>query len=314
LGPGAEFDRIRAIAARLGHQASGIGDDCGFVKAGGDYLALSTDVSVDQVHFRLDWIDPRAIGWRATAAALSDLAAVGAEPLGLVAAVAMPGTAGQNQLVELMAGVGAAAEYAAAPVLGGDLSRSSVWSVAVTVLGRTRRPITRAGAEPGDRLWLTGTVGGARAALESWRRGERPPHQTFWRYAHPEPRLQAGQWLARAGAHAMIDLSDGLAGDAGHLAAASAVRLEIDLATLPVTPEVTAAAARLNRSAGEFAAEGGEDYELLVAMPLAFDEANRFMQECGIGLTPIGSVGMGSGTSFNVNGKIIELTGYNHFG
>lgn len=314
LGPGAEFDRIRAIAAVLGNQAPGLGDDCGFIKVGGEYLALSTDVSVDQVHFRFDWIDARAVGWRAAASALSDLAAVGAEPLGLVAAVAMPASADQHELLELMAGVGSAAEYAAAPVLGGDLSRSAVWSVAVTVLGRSRKPITRSGAEPGDRLWVTGTVGGARAALESWQRGEQPPHETFWRYAHPEPRIRAAQWLARAGAHAMIDLSDGLASDAAHLAAASAVQLEIDLARLPVTPAVVHAAKRLNRSTGEFAAEGGEDYELLVAMPPAFDEADTFTQECGLELTRIGSVEKGNAARFILHGKTIQLTGYNHFG
>jgi thiamine-monophosphate kinase len=291
-----------------------LGDDCGFIKVGGEYLAISTDISVDQVHFRFDWIDPRAIGWRAAASALSDLAAVAAEPLGLVVAVAMPSTAGQPELLELMAGVGAAAEYVSAPVLGGDLSRSAVWSVAVTVLGRSRKPITRSGAEPGDRLWVTGTLGGARAALESWRRGEQPPHETFWRYAHPEPRIQAAQWLARAGAHAMIDLSDGLAGDAAHLAAASAVQLEIDLARLPVTPAVVRAAKRLNRSTGEFAAEGGEDYELLVAMPAAFDDADSFREECGLELTSIGSIEKGSGARFILHGKTIQLTGYNHFG
>jgi thiamine-monophosphate kinase len=314
LGPGAEFDRIRAIAEVLGKHAEELGHDCGFVRIGDEYLALSTDVSVEQVHFRFEWIEPREVGWRAAAAALSDLAAVAAEPLGLLAAVTLPVTAPDAVLLELMAGIGAAADYAAAPVLGGDLSRGSGWSVAVTVLGRTSRPITRAGAEPGDRLWVTGTLGGARSALEAWRRGEQPPAESRRRFAHPEPRLEAARWLARAGAHAMIDLSDGIAGDAGHLAAASQVRVEIELARLPLSSPVAAEAARAGQHPGEFAAEGGEDYELLAAMPPEFDGASGLERECGVALTRIGSVHQGAGAGFVRNGEPIALRGFNHFG
>lgn len=314
LGPGAEFDRIRAIAEVLGKHAEGLGDDCGFVRIGDEYLALSTDVSVEQVHFRFEWIEPHEVGWRAAAAALSDLAAVAAEPLGVLAAVTLPAAAADAVLLELMAGIGAAADHGGAPVLGGDLSRGSGWSVAVTVLGRTPRPITRSGAQPGDRLWVTGTLGGARSALESWRRGEEPPPESRRRFAHPEPRLQAARWLARSGAHAMIDLSDGVAGDAGHLAAASQVELEIDLARLPVSSAVAAEAARAGRAPGEFVAEGGEDYELLAAMPAEFDDARGLERECGLALTRVGSVSGGAGVRFVLDGRIIALSGFNHFG
>jgi thiamine-monophosphate kinase len=297
----------------LGDRAVGLGDDCGLIREGEEFFALSTDVSVERVHFRLDWISLQEVGWRATAAALSDLAAEGAEPVGLLSAVTMPPGASEPELLELMSGVGAAAGFAHAPVLGGDLSSGPVWSLAITVVGRTRAPITRAGAQPGDTLWVTGALGGARAALEAWRRKEEPSPEARARFAHPEPRIAAGRWLARHGAHAMIDLSDGLGGDARHLAAASGVQVEIDLQAVPVVAVVSAEADRLRVSPGEFAAEAGEDYELLVALPSRFDGSGVFLRECGIRLTRIGTVGEGSAARFLSAGRAIDLKGFNHF-
>jgi thiamine-monophosphate kinase len=314
LGPGPEFDRIRGITQVLGKQGIGIGDDCGLVREGDEFFAFSTDVSVEQIHFRTDWITLEEAGWRASAGALSDLAADGAAPAGLLCAVITPAAAEESDLLQVMAGVRAAAEFVNAPVLGGDLSVGPCWSLAVTVVGRTRAPISRGGAEPGDRVWITGALGGARAALETWRRGEEPAPAARNCYAHPEPRIAAGRWLARHGARAMIDVSDGLAGDAGHLAAASEVALDIDLAALPVHPDVASAARRRGVPPAQFAAEGGEDFELLVALPARFDAAALFASECGIPLTPIGSVVDGSGARFRQDGRTIPLGGYNHFG
>jgi thiamine-monophosphate kinase len=314
LGPGPEFDRIRGIAQVLGKQGAGIGDDCGLVREGDEFFAFSTDVSVEQVHFRTDWITLEEVGWRATAAALSDLAADGAIPAGVLAAVIVPGNAGESDLMELMAGVRGAAEFANAAVLGGDLSSGPLWSIAVTVVGRTRAPISRAGAQPGDRIWVTGPLGGARAAVEAWRRGEDPSPGARSCFAHPEPRINAGRWLARHGARAMIDISDGLAGDAGHLAAASEVALDIDLGALPIHPDVPTAARRRGTPAPQFAAEGGEDFELLVALPARFDAAGLFAAECGSTLTPIGVVQEGNGARFRQDGRQIPLGSFNHFG
>jgi thiamine-monophosphate kinase len=296
----------------LGAQGVGLGDDCGLIREGEEFFALSTDVSVEGIHFRPQWIRPEEVGWRATASALSDLAAEGAVPVGILSAITMPARAPEAHLLELMSGVGAAAKYAGTLVLGGDLSTGPGWSVAITVVGRTRAPVTRGGAEPGDRLWVTGTLGGARAALEAWRRGEVPLPGARVRFAHPEPRIAAGRWLARHGAHAMVDLSDGLGGDAGHLAAASEVSLEINLDTVPVAPEVLPE--DLAVTPQQFAAEGGEDFELLVALPPRFDAAAAFVGECGIGLTPIGAVGEGSGVRFLLNGRETSLKGFDHFG
>ena len=314
LGPGPEFDRIRRIAQVLGDQGTGLGDDCGLVREGEEFIAFSTDVSVEGVHFRREWITPEEVGWRATAAALSDLAAVGAEPIGLLCAVTMPAKAAEAELLQVMAGVGAAAQSVRSMVLGGDLASGPAWSLAVTVIGRTRAPVTRGGAEPGDRLWVTGSLGGARAALEAWRRAEVPLLGARTRFAHPEPRIAAGRWLARHGARAMIDLSDGLAGDAWHIAAASGVSLEIDLNAIPVAAGVPEEAAGLGVPPERFAAEGGEDYELLVALPSRFDAVDLFVRECGIPLTCIGLAAEGSGVVFRLAGRPLELHGFNHFG
>lgn len=314
LGPGAEFDRIRQIVRVLGDQASGIGDDCGLFRAGEEFIALSTDVSVEGVHFRREWITSQEVGWRSAAAALSDLAAEGAEPVGLLCAVTMPAAAAEADLTDLMTGVGAAAKAVDAIVLGGDLASGPSWSVTVTVVGRTSSPVTREGAEPGDGLWVTGSLGGARAALEAWLHGRQPLTAARARFAHPEPRIAAGRWLAWNGARAMIDLSDGLGGDAAHLAAASHVGMEIDLELIPVAHEVQQEARERRLAPQQFAAEGGEDYELLAALPATFNGAERFVEECGIALTRIGAVTEGGGVEFRLSRQPIELRGFNHFG
>ncbi len=316
LGPGGEFDRIRAIARALGSDAAELGDDCAVLAPGAGSLAVSTDTSVEGVHFRLDWIGLREAGWRATAAALSDLAATGADAAGILAAVVAPAGSGEIDLVELMRGVGDAAAAAGARVLGGDLTRGDGgWTLGITVLGRVAAPVSRAGARPGDGIWVTGTLGGARAALEAWRRGSAPEPPARDAFARPEPRLAAGRWLAEHGARAMLDLSDGLAGDAGHLAAASGVALELELERVPVHPSAIAEAGRLGVAVQQFAAEGGEDYELLVALPPEFGEvdAGEFERAAGIAITRVGRAARGGGVDLRLAGRRLALRGFDHF-
>ena len=314
LGPGPEFDRIRRIIEVLGDRGSGLGDDCGLVKQSDGFLALSTDVSVEDVHFRLSWITHEEVGWRSTAAALSDLAASAATPVGVLCAVTMPGAAPESDLLEVMTGVRNAAAAVDARVLGGDLSSGPVWSIAVTVIGRAQVPVSRAGMTVGDKLWVTGMLGTARAAVEAWQHGREPSPGARTRFAHPKPRVAAGSWLARRGATAMIDLSDGVAGDAGHLAAASRVHLPIDLELLPVSDEAEEEARTLGVDALRFTAEAGEDYELLVAMPSTFAETDAFAREFGISLTQIGEAAAGAGVQFLLQGRPVELRGFTHFG
>lgn len=316
LGVGAEFDRIRAIATALGADAGSFDDDCALIPLPtGDTLVLSTDLSIEDVHFRRAWLTAGEIGWRAAAAALSDLAAEGAEPVGLLAAVGVPAGVAEEDVTALMRGAGDAAASCGAAVLGGDLTRAPTWTVAVTVVGRARSPVTRRGAIAGDGLWVTGALGAARAALVAWERGDAPLPDARAAFARPAPRIAAGCWLAAHGARAMIDVSDGLAGDAGHLAAASAVAVQIDLAQVPIAPGVDAEAARLGVPSAAFATAGGEDYELLAALPPGFDAADAAACHAATGtvLTRIGAVSAGRGVRCELHGRPYSLGGYDHF-
>jgi thiamine-monophosphate kinase len=267
------------------------------------------------VHFRLEWLTLEEVGWRAVAAALSDLAAEAAEPEGVLVALVAPASATERDLGEVMSGAGSAAAAVGSPIIGGDLSTGPVWSITVTVIGRAVTPVSRMGARPGDGVWVTGVLGGARAALEAWRRGEAPGSLARTAFARPEPRITAGRWLAAHGAHAMLDLSDGLGGDAEHLAAASGVALMLELDRLPVAADAVVEARRLNVSPHQFAAEGGEDYELLVALPAEFGPAGamEFQRDCGLALTRVGEVEQGNGVHARLAGKSVMLTGFNHF-
>ncbi len=313
LGPGVEFDRLRAIFSRLReHKADGVqGDDCALVRIGGTTLAASVDLSLEGVHFRTDWLSFEEIGWRAGAAALSDLAAAGAKPIGVLVSLGLPGKGkGEGGKVddaaEIMSGVGAAARSVGAKVLGGDLVRSERYLVDVCVLGTARRAVRRRGARRGDGVWVTGMLGGAGLALAQLQPGARPEDTLRRRFAHPEPRIAAGSRLARLGAHAMIDISDGLAADAAHLAAASGVALEIELERLPCWPGVTP----------RDAAASGEEYELLVALPARFGErdARAFTHATGVPLTRIGRCVAGGGVHLSAGGRLVEAPpGFDHF-
>jgi len=291
-----EFDRLREIFARLGPRAGDLGDDCALVPMGGTTLALSIDCSLEGVHFRTDWLTFEEIGWRSAASALSDLAAEGAAPVGVLVSLGMPG--GGDHGAEIMDGVGAAAQSVGAKVLGGDLVRSEQYLVDVCVLGTADRPVRRAGAHVGDGVWVTGRLGGAALALAGYRSGTRPGGALGRRYSHPEPRVTAGVWLAAHGATAMIDISDGLAADAGHLAAASGVGLEIALERLPCWDGVAPLAA----------AASGEEFELLVTLPAAFNARPDFE------LTRIGECVSGGGVRLLEGNTPVALpAGYDHF-
>ncbi len=314
MGPGGEFDHIRAIAAALGANAAELGDDVARIAPGAGTLVASTDITVEGVHFRREWLGAEEIGWRAAAAALSDLAAAGAVPAAVLAAVTVPEDAGDGELEAMMRGTGEAAQSVGARIAGGDLSSGPVWSLAMTVLGYAVRPMSRAGAQPGDGVWVTGALGGARAALEMWLAGELPSPDARWAFVHPEPRIAAGQWLAHHGATAMMDMSDGLGGDAWHLAAASGVALDLELDHLPVHHAVSPVAKRVGESSAEFAAQGGEDYELLVTLPGNFGAADAAAceAETGIAATRIGTVKAGGAITATLRGAPVEMRGFRH--
>jgi thiamine-monophosphate kinase len=315
LGEGAEFDRIRLIADALGADANALGDDCAVLSMGETSVVLSTDASVEHVHFERAWLGLEEIGYRATAAALSDLAGQGAAARGVLMAVVAPAGSSAGDLASVMRGAGAAARASGTQVLGGDLSRGAEWMLCATAIGVTGRPVARRGAMPGDGIWVTGTLGGARAALQAFQADRAPEPAARERFAAPSPRIAAGQWLAAHGAHAMLDLSDGIASDAGHLAAASGVAVEIVLEELPVHPSAVVAALEARAEPIIFAAKGGEDYELLVALPSSFgtDDALAFERATNVALSRIGSCQQGHGVRLLYRGSRLTLKGFNHF-
>lgn len=301
LGPGGEFDRIRRFlaAAEPGTRPDvrvGPGDDCAVV--GGDGIALSSDMSVEGVHFRRDWLSPGEIGWRAAAGALSDLAAVAARPIGILVSLAAAEEDAGAFAEGVMAGCGDAAACAGAALLGGDLARSpGPMVIDVTVVGEARDPVLRAGAAMGDEVWVTGELGGAAACLRALLAGDAPDPAARARFARPVARVEEAAWLyARGLPDAMIDLSDGLAGDAAHLAAAGGVAILLSPELVPVHP---AAAAR-GDEALRLALGGGEDYELCftAAQGTVWPQVEAFRSVFGIPLTCVGRVGGGDGVWF----------------
>lgn len=292
LGPGKEFDRIRGIIERIAEitgDGSELGDDCAVIPLGSTTLAMSIDSSLENVHFRTDWLDFKEIGFRAAGSALSDLAADGAKPLGVLVSLGVPGDGknGHDAAGDIMAGVASMVHNLEAKVLGGDLTRSELYSIDVCVIGEVERPVRRWGAREGDGLWVTGYLGGAGLALEHFRAGKTMSTVLRNRYACPEPRIQPGIWLAGHGATAMIDISDGLAADAQHLSAASEVGIEINLEQIPCWEDVTAMAA----------VASGEEFELLCTMPPTFGDASvsTFRSETGLQLSRIGTCLRGAG-------------------
>jgi thiamine-monophosphate kinase len=324
LGRGAEFDLIRRILASGAASAHvlpeavrvGPGDDCAVVR--GDGIALSVDMSVEGVHFRREWLEPQEIGYRATAAALSDLAAVAATPIGVLVALAARRDDMENMAERVMSGARAAAAHAGAALLGGDITRiDGPMVIDVVVIGNAARPALRRGARPGDSLWVTGELGAAATAVLAWQQGRAPENAARHAFAAPAARLSEATWLADRGAiSALIDVSDGIAGDAGHLAAASSVQIVIDAASIPIHPTVRAMFPD-PRAALELAMRGGEDYELCFAAPPHAVEPliESFRGTFEIALTCIGSVVQGSGVHLrDLEGNIAELqySGYDH--
>lgn len=307
LGPGPEFDRIRALVAALGETAGPSGDDCALIPVGGKMLAVSTDAAVEEIHFRTDWLTLEEIGRRSAAAALSDLAAEGATPLALLVALGVPPHVTDADVAAVMRGVGEATAAVAAKVVGGDLTQAPTWMVTVTVIGEVARPVTRGGGRPGDILYVTGELGGAEVALRSWLSGKRPPDAARQRFSDPQPRIAAGRALAVV-ATAMMDLSDGVATDLRHLAAASHCGAEVELDLLPLGPDVAEFAARTSRNPALLAAEGGEDYELLVALP-----PDAEVPILDVRLTRIGRLIEGDEVRFLLEGAPVTPSGFQHF-
>lgn len=304
LGEGPEFDAIRRALERWGPRARRIGDDAAIITMAGERLLVaSTDVSIENVHFRAGWLSPREIGYRATIAALSDLAAMGAAPLGVLAAVGIPET-WRRHLDAITDGIGDAAASVDAPIIGGDMSRAGELSLAVTVIGSARDVLFRTAARPGDTVYVTGRLGGPLKALRELERGREPDAVDRARFAAPSARIREAIWLAERGAAAAIDISDGLAADLRHLAAASRVVINAQLDKLAIVEGISPSEA----------AASGEEYELVVTAPAPLD-ASEFSKLFNLELSEIGNVEHGPAEVrfFEGNEHVASPPGYSHF-
>jgi len=338
-----EFELLARVKERLPQAGPpvrlGSGDDAAISVPGGA-TATSVDALIDGVHFRREWSSLPQIGAKALAVALSDLAAMGAEPGEAYVVLGVPPDLDEDGCIELLDGMTALAAETGTTLAGGDVTRAPALTLALTVVGHAADAedfVTRSGAQPGDALVVTGELGGAAAGLlllegtgvkggSSGARSSFVPHSDIKderkrsliaQQLEPRPRLGAGRALAAAGATAMIDLSDGLGGDARHLAAASGVGLRIDAAALPLAAGVAEVAAAAGRNPIELATSGGEDYELLAALPpdLLAAATAALQRDAEAALTRIGEVVAGEGVEIRLpGGETLEPTGFDQLG
>ncbi|MEO7102646.1 MAG: thiamine-phosphate kinase [Gemmatimonadaceae bacterium] len=306
FGPGKEFRFIRRLIRRFGRVASGIGDDAALIHVPRDNMvAISTDTSVENVHFRRDWLSLDEIGYRAVTAALSDLAATGATGIGILVALMTPSEV-REDLDALGDGIARAATTAGVRIFGGDTTRGPVLSLTVTVFGNTREALRRDAARSGHHVYVTGALGGPAAALSALRNQTELKQEWRARFAEPRARIREARWLAGRGVRAAIDISDGLLADAAHIAAASNVRIDLDMDRVPVMSGVDVTDA----------VRSGEEYELLVTSAIPID-CDAFRQRFALPLTEIGTVVDGAPeVRVTMHGSPVQIEpmGYDHFG
>lgn len=319
-----EAARIELIRTMFGGSSSartivGIGDDAAVLAPSAMPLVWTIDAQVEGVHFRRDFMSMEDVGYRATMAAVSDLGAMGASPLGILAALVLPADFSDEDLRAVLEGQARAAEEVGTPIVGGNLARGSEISITTTVLGESSRPLTRSGARPGDEVVLAGPLGLSAAGLlllqasagKTNERSDTHPDAApaLRAYRRPVARIAAGL-AARDVATAAIDVSDGLARDVGHIARGSGVRIALDPSRL-VTTELERAARIVGADPLSLALHGGEDFALVMTVPSGRVPA---------GFVAIGRVLAGERSTADVvleerGGMLVPVAegGYDHF-
>lgn len=285
-----ELEKIAMLAQRFGKPASGIGigDDAAVLEGG---LVWTIDAQVEDTHFRLDWLSWQDVGWRSFMAAASDLAAMGAMATAALSALVLGPTVTDECLGLLGDGQAAAAKALGIPIVGGNLARGLETSVTTTLLGRVVKPVLRSGARVGEGVWLAGPVGFAATGMATLAKGVKDPAFAKCVEAWRHPRARVGYPAGSAG----IDISDGLARDALHVANASGVTIAIESSALRLPP-------RFDRDPLDYALHGGEDYALLMTSTMPLE-----------GYTRIGSVQPRAEAAVMLDGKPVDTRGFDHF-
>ncbi|WP_091554358.1 thiamine-phosphate kinase [Micromonospora pattaloongensis] len=305
-----EFGLISRVTARLSAGPAcllGPGDDAAIVAASDGRVVASTDVLVEGRHFRRDWSAAVDVGHRAAAANLADIVAMGAIPTALLVGLCAPPGLDVRWAEDLADGLAAEAAKVGASVVGGDMSASPTLTIAVTALGDLHgaAPVLRSGARAGDVVALAGRIGYAAAGYTVLSRGFRTPKLLVEAYRRPEVPYAAGPLAARSGATAMIDVSDGLLADLGHIATASRVGIDLRRDAFEVPPQMRDAAHALGADPYLWVLAGGDDHALAATFP-----EDTPLPE---GWRAVGHVIEGSGVT--VNGRAHKgASGWDHFG
>ena len=324
----AAIRRIRERTAPAEGVTVGIGDDCAVLEpTPGHRLLATTDLLLEDVHFRRRYAEPADVGWKSLAVNLSDIASMGGRPRWALVALACPAETTLDEVDAFFEGARDLASRHAVTIVGGDTTASPAgWLVNVTLLGEAVAPVLRSGARPGDLVAVTGPLGRSAAglavlALPSAPDGMGAAMLAGVTSAHlrPVPRVAEGRWLAGAGGvTAMIDLSDGLATDLAHVAEESGAHCRVEIERLPIDPATREVARALGADPLAWATGGGEDYELLLTCEArAFERLSDGLgRATGTRLHAVGTVtGAGSGVSFvDARGRVVPAAaGFEHF-
>lgn len=303
-----EFGLVRALAERFPQGPDvllGPGDDAAVLSVPDGRVVVSTDLHVDTRHFRRDWATATEIGHRVAAANLSDLNAMGGRATALTVGLAAPADLPVAWALDLADGIAAECALVGASVVGGDLTSADQVVIAITALGQVAgEPVRRSGASAGDVVAIAGRQGWAAAGLAVLARGFRSPRKLVEAYKRPEPPYGAGARAAALGATAMIDVSDGLLADVGHLAEASGVAIDITGASFEIAEPLQAVGAALGADPLSFILSGGDDHPLVATFP-----DGALLPE---GWAAIGRVGAGSGVTVD-GAAYAGPTGHTHF-
>jgi len=326
-----EDDLVRLIRELARRRApglvTGIGDDCAVLETGaGSSLLVTTDLLIEDVHFRRRWAEPADIGAKALAVNISDIAAMGGTPRWALVGLGCRESTGADEVAAFYEGALAVADEHGVAIVGGDTSASpSGWLVSVTLLGEATHPVLRSSGHAGNVITVTGTLGRSAAGLALLERDTAPSGvdaaclaDVTGAHLRPRARVDEGRWLASAGGvTAMMDLSDGLATDLGRLASESGVGARVDVDAIPIGEATRAVAAALDTDPVDWATGGGEDYELLVvcereAFPRLRDGLGK---ATGTTLTAVGELLAGTGTRWlDGRGRSVAVApGFEHF-